>query len=292
MSGQRLNIPTVGLLICIAQLVAIARQQYWPPLASAPREMAAIWHSGALTYIVVSGLLRVSLLVLIRATSASTLQLLNALAVPFGAAFFTSGFQSNFQALMLGTGGAVLYLLGQREQALNYLLGQQQQVEPIRPVAKEEIKVTAVQEEPTTQVAEVEVLTDKAEENIPKIPKKESSWMDSIIDATAVFQDKKPEMEENPPEQKDATGKAISKSSSRQLVNNLAVPLGAAILTTSGIGQALLVVSGACYMMGQREATKREKGTEIKSAKKKEAKEETSVNTEESSTEAADQQQA
>jgi len=251
MSGQRLNIPTVGLLICIAQLVAIARQQYWPPLGAVPGEMAALWNTGSLTYVIVSGLLRVSLLVLIRATSASTLQLLNAVAVPFGAALSTSGFVLNLQALALASGGAILYLFGQREQAANYILGQQRELEPAD--VKEEVK-----EEPITQVAEAEVSTGKvaeAEELTKNVPKREASWMDSVMDVTNVFQ------QETKPVRDEKTGKEISKNSSRKLVDSLAVPLGAAILTTSGVGQAMLVASGALYLLGQQEERKRDKGS-------------------------------
>jgi len=39
------------------------------------------------------------------------------------------------------------------------------------------------------------------------------------------------------------------------------VPLGAAILTTSGVGQAMLVASGALYLLGQREGRNREAGS-------------------------------
>merc|ERR1712008_651426 len=68
-------------------------------------------------YLLVRGLLRVSLLVLIRASSASMLQLVTAMAVPLGAAIFTSGLQQNVEGLLLALGGASLYMLGrQREQ--------------------------------------------------------------------------------------------------------------------------------------------------------------------------------
>jgi len=291
MSGQRLNIPTVGLLICIAQLVAIARQQYWPPLGAVPGEMAALWNTGSLTYVIVSGLLRVSLLVLIRATSASTLQLLNAVAVPFGAALSTSGFVLNLQALALASGGAILYLFGQREQAANYILGQQRELEPAD--VKEEVK-----EEPITQVAEAEVSTGKvaeAEELTKNVPKREASWMDSVMDVTNVFQ------QETKPVRDEKTGKEISKNSSRKLVDSLAVPLGAAILTTSGVGQAMLVASGALYLLGQQEERKRDKGSATSKKDKTggniedktggNTEEKTGGNTEEGSTKQADQQQ-
>merc|ERR1719297_12134 len=99
------------------------------------------------------------------------------------------------------------------------------------------------------------------------------------MDVTSVFQqDKKTAKDEK------SASKEISKSSSRQLVNSLAVPLCAAILTTSGVGQAMLVASGALYLLGQREERKREQGSP-KSQK------ETDGNIEENSTEGANQQQ-
>jgi len=128
MSGsQRLGIPTVGLLTCVAQLVAISRPHNWPPTLAAhswsstsalQQELAALWHGGPLTYILLSGLVRVALLVLIRAASASTLQLVNALAVPLGAAILTAGLPQNMQALLLASGGGALYLLGQTGQLI------------------------------------------------------------------------------------------------------------------------------------------------------------------------------
>lgn len=284
MKGQRLDVPTVGLLICIAQLVAIARQQYWPPLAAAPGEIAALWNAASLTYVIVSGLLRVSLLVLIRASSASTLQLLNALAVPLGAAFYTSGFQHNTQALVLASGGAFLYLFGQQQQATNYILGQQR----AEVKASEQEEESAVQEEPETKTAEADVVRDEVEAEVvtEKAPKQEASWMDSITDVAAAAMGKPAK------EEKSANGE-ISKSSSRRLVDSLAVPLGAAILTTSGVGQALLVASGALYLAGQREERKREQDpADSKKGKTGgDTEEKTSTDAEENSTKPADQQQ-
>jgi len=128
MSGsQRLSVPTVGLLTCVAQLVAILRPHSWPPTLATPawasvsalqQELEAFWHHGPLTYVVFSGLVRVALLVLIRASSASTLQLVHALAVPLGAATLTSGLPQNVQALLLASGGGALYLLGQKSQLI------------------------------------------------------------------------------------------------------------------------------------------------------------------------------
>jgi len=125
--SQRIGIPTVGLLTCLAQLVAILRPHNWPPTLAAhswttpsalQQELAALWQGGSLTYVVLSGLVRVALLVLRRAASASTLQLVNALAVPLGAAILTAGLPQNVQALLLASGGGVLYLLGQRKQLI------------------------------------------------------------------------------------------------------------------------------------------------------------------------------
>lgn len=122
---QPVSIPMVGLVVCIAQLIAIARPQNWPPTLAAPPwasasalhiELAALWHSGPLTYVIVSGLLRVSILVLISNSSASTLQLVNAVAVPLVATILTSGNQQNVDALLLALGGTALYVLGHREQ--------------------------------------------------------------------------------------------------------------------------------------------------------------------------------
>jgi len=128
MSGMhRLGIPTVGLLTCVAQLVAISRPHHWPPALAPPswvlpsalqQELAILFHGGPLTYILMSGLVRVALLLLIRASSASTLQLVNALAVPLGAAILTSGLPQNVQALLLTSGGGALYLFGQTRQLI------------------------------------------------------------------------------------------------------------------------------------------------------------------------------
>merc|ERR1712062_191445 len=116
--GRKFSIPTVGLLIYIAQLAAIVRPHSWPPTFAAPLiELSALWQSGSLSYIVVSGLLRVSLLVLIRTSSASMPQLVNAMAVPLGI-FFTPGLEPNAGALPLALGGASLYLLGRPQRRL------------------------------------------------------------------------------------------------------------------------------------------------------------------------------
>mmetsp|Transcript_124726 Transcript_124726/g.249063 ORF Transcript_124726/g.249063 Transcript_124726/m.249063 type:complete len:495 (-) Transcript_124726:197-1681(-) len=121
--NQRFSIPAVGLLICIAQLLAVVLPRYRPPTSAALyTELATLWHSRSLAYVFVSGLLRVSLLVLIRASSASMLQLANAMAVPVGAAIVTSGLQQNVEALLLASGGAALYLLGrEREQVPKFV---------------------------------------------------------------------------------------------------------------------------------------------------------------------------
>jgi len=117
MSGKwplRLSIPIVGLLICLAQLTAIVV----PPWASAPAlhvELASLWHRQHLLYVVLSGLLRVSILVLICSSSASTLQLVNALAVPLVATILTSGLEQNVHALLFALGGGVLYVFEQKE---------------------------------------------------------------------------------------------------------------------------------------------------------------------------------
>jgi len=126
MSGRRpLSIPIVGLLVCVAQLIAVARPHTWPPMLAAPSwasasawhmELAALSHRGPLLYVMVSGLLRVSILVFIWNSSASTLQLVNALAVPLVATILTSGLQQNVQALLLGLGGAAMYAFGQRQK--------------------------------------------------------------------------------------------------------------------------------------------------------------------------------
>jgi len=161
MSGsQRLSIPTVGLLTCIAQLVAMSRPHIWPPTLSAPswalpstlqQELPALWHGGPLTYILLSGLVRVAFLVLIRASSASTLQLVNALAVPLGAAILTSGLLQNMQALLLASCGGVLYLLGWTRQFIKQnrlrknLMGERMQDK------KEQLLKTAVESETSRQ---------------------------------------------------------------------------------------------------------------------------------------------
>jgi len=128
MSGsQRLSIPTIGLLTCVAQLVAISQPYNLPPTLTVPSwasvsslqlELAALWHGGFLTYVLSSGLVRVGLLVLIRASSTSTLQLVNALAVPLGVATLTPGLPQNVQALLIALGGGALYLLGQTRLAV------------------------------------------------------------------------------------------------------------------------------------------------------------------------------
>merc|ERR1719433_2465888 len=63
-----------------------------------------------------SGLLRVSILVLISKSSASTLQLVNAAAVPLVATILTSGQQQNLHALLLALGGSALYVLGHKQK--------------------------------------------------------------------------------------------------------------------------------------------------------------------------------
>merc|ERR1712008_563657 len=82
------------------------------------QELPALWHGELLTYILLSGLVRVSLLVLIRASSASTLQLVNALAVSLGAAILTAGLPQNMQALLLASCGGALYLFGRTRQLI------------------------------------------------------------------------------------------------------------------------------------------------------------------------------
>lgn len=116
---NRLSLPAVGLLVCLGQLSAFLLQRTWSPTSAIPSwaTLTELLYSsgvGSVTlYVIVSGLLRLSLLLAIQRSSASTVQLVNALAVPLGATLLTSGLQHNVQALLLASGGGILYLLAQ-----------------------------------------------------------------------------------------------------------------------------------------------------------------------------------
>mmetsp|Transcript_8619 Transcript_8619/g.24198 ORF Transcript_8619/g.24198 Transcript_8619/m.24198 type:complete len:586 (-) Transcript_8619:192-1949(-) len=115
LTGSRpLGIASGALLLSLAQLGAGWAQPAWPPAAhAAPAAAALLWSPGAgavWLYVLASGALRLSLIWALQVASAPTVQLLNALAVPLGAAVLGAGSPRNIFAVALSCVGAFLYL--------------------------------------------------------------------------------------------------------------------------------------------------------------------------------------
>jgi len=116
------GIAAAAFLTSAAQLVASAALPDWPSAAgfsAGPPSVALLWSPGCGSlwlYALASGGLRLSLLWALRVSSASTVQLLNALALSVGVAVLASTSVRNLLALLLSCSGGALYFWAHTRQ--------------------------------------------------------------------------------------------------------------------------------------------------------------------------------